>query len=148
MGERDAVTPTHTYKVAACASPGCEKGGTLYKAMLRVLMKLPLLSFKAMEEDDLQAREGACDCCLGCETFRGACAFLSPTRNLHVHLGVVDEVLQRVSARVEVLQLCVVGDCADSGVEGSDHPADVDRLDVGEVGEDSSSRSTGGLREY
>lgn len=72
----------------------------------------------------------------------------NPSRNLHVHLGVVDEVLQRVSARVEVLQLCVVGDCADSGVEGSDHPADVDRLDVGEVGEDSSSRSTGGLREY
>lgn len=85
---------------------------------------------------------------LGRETFRGACAFLNPTGNLHVHLGVVDEVLQRVGARVEVLQLGVVGDGADSGVEGSHHPADVDRLDVGEVGEDSSSRSAGGLRGY
>lgn len=34
-----------------------EKVGTLYNAMLRVLMKLPLLSFKAMEEDDLWGKK-------------------------------------------------------------------------------------------
>lgn len=48
----------HTYRVAPCTTAGCEVGGTLYKAMLRVLMKLPLLSFKAMEEDDLRGCEG------------------------------------------------------------------------------------------
>lgn len=30
---------------------------TLYKAMLRVLMKLPLLSFSAIEEEDLGGRK-------------------------------------------------------------------------------------------
>lgn len=34
-----------------------DKGATLYNAMLRVLMKLPLLSFRAMEEDDLQGKK-------------------------------------------------------------------------------------------
>lgn len=48
-------------------------------------------------------------------------------------MGVVDEILQRVSARVVVLELCVVGDSGDGGVMGPDHPTDVDRLDVGEV---------------
>lgn len=66
--------------------------------------------------------------------------------HLHVNLGVVDEILQRVSARVVVLELCVVGDGADGGVMGPDHPTDVDRLDVGEVGEYSCPWCAGGLR--
>lgn len=74
------------------------------------------------------------------------CVSEPPTWNLHVHLGVVDEILQRVRARVEILQLGVVGDGADGGIEGSDHPADIDRLDVGEVREDPCSWSTGGLQ--
>lgn len=95
--------------------------------------------------------EKVCDpvCRAGLWNLRwGSCVFLNTTWNLHVHLSVVDEVLQRVSARVEILELGVVGDGADRGVKGSDHPADVDRLDVGEVWENSSSWSTGSLWKY
>lgn len=66
--------------------------------------------------------------------------------HLHVQLGVVDEILQGVSTRVEVLELCVVGDGAHGGVMWPDHPADVDWLDVGEVGEYSRPRCAGGLQ--
>lgn len=47
---------------------------TWYKDMLRVLMKLPLLSFKAMEEDDLQ---GGKKCDHACETAEIMPFFLS-----------------------------------------------------------------------
>lgn len=55
MEERDAVTTNSYIQSGSMRNlQAARKGGTLYKAMLRVLMKLPLLSFKAMEEDDLQ----------------------------------------------------------------------------------------------
>lgn len=65
--------------------------------------------------------------------------------DLHIHLGVVDEILQRISTRIVILELCIVGDCPNGGIEGSDHPADVDRLDVGEIGEYPRPRCTCGL---
>ena len=68
--------------------------------------------------------------------------------HLHVHLGVVDEILQRISTRVVILELGVVGDGPDGWVQGSHHPADIHRLDVGEVGEDSRPRGSCGLRNY
>lgn len=103
-------------------------------------MKLPFLSVRAMEEDDLTGRKQRC----GIEEGGGGGGWGGS--HLHVHPSVVDEILERVSARVVVLELCVVGDGADGGVVGSDHPADVDWLDVGEVGEYSRPRCTGGLR--
>lgn len=68
--------------------------------------------------------------------------------DLHIHLCVVDEILQRISTRIVILELCIVGDCPNGGIEGSDHPADVDRLDVGEVGEYPCPRCTCGLWNY
>lgn len=65
--------------------------------------------------------------------------------HLHIHLGVVDEVLKRVRARIVILELCVVGDGADGWVEGADDAAHVDRLDVGEVREYPCPRCAGGL---
>lgn len=68
--------------------------------------------------------------------------------HLHINLGVVNEILQWISARVVILEFCVVGDAPDGGVEGSHHATDIDRLDVGEVGEDSCPWCTCGLRNY
>lgn len=83
----------------------------------------------------------------GAVAFRRVATVLRCDSHLHVDLGVVDEILQRVSARAVVLELCVVGDSANGGVMGTDHPADVDQLDVGEVWEYSCPWSTGGLRQ-
>lgn len=82
----------------------------------------------------------------GAVAFKRVATVLRCDSHLHVDLGVVDEILQRVSTRVVVLELCVVGDGANGGVMGVDHPADVDQLDVGEVREYSCPWSTGGLR--
>lgn len=65
--------------------------------------------------------------------------------SLHFHLGVVDEILQRVDAGVVVAELSVVGDYSCGGVVGAHHTADVHRLDVGEVSKDPCSGSAGGL---
>lgn len=107
--------------------------------MLRVLMKLPFLSVKATEEDDLRGGSNAV-------ALKMAAEVAWRHSYLHVDLGVVDEILQGVSTRVVVLELCVVGDGADGGVVGPDHPADVDGLDVGEVREYSRPWCAGGLR--
>lgn len=107
--------------------------------MLRVLMKLPFLSVTAMEEDDLRGGSDAV-------AFERPAEVMWRHSHLHVQLGVVDEILQGVSTWVEVLELCVVGDGAHGGVMWPDHPADVDWLDVGEVGEYSCPRCAGGLQ--
>lgn len=89
--------------------------------------------------------------CHANETQDGSTYVFKPhilTVHLHIHLGVVDEVLQWVSTWVVILELCIVGDCPDGGVEGSYHPTDVHRLDVGEVGEYSRPWCTCGLRNY
>lgn len=65
--------------------------------------------------------------------------------SLHFHLGVVDEILQRVDAGVVVAELSVVGDYSCGGVVGAHHTADVHRLDVREVSEDPCSGCAGGL---
>ena len=54
----------------------------------------------------------------------------------HVYLCVVDEVLQGVGTGVVVLELGVVGDGSDGGVEGLDYATHVDILGVGIVGKD------------
>lgn len=79
---------------------------------------------------------------------KSQCIFWPTYCNLHIHLGVVDEVLQRISTRIVILQLCVVGDCPDGGVKRSDYPAHIDRLDVGEVREYSRPWCTCGLWNY
>lgn len=107
--------------------------------MLRVLMKLPFLSVTAMEEDDLRGGSNAV-------ALKRAAEVAWRHSHLHVDPGVVDQILQGVSTRVVVLQLCVVGDGADGGVVGPDHPTDVDGLDVGEVREYSRPWCAGGLR--
>lgn len=53
--------------------------------------------------------------------------------NSHTHLGVVDQVLQRVVAGEQVHHLLVVGDGAGAGVLGTHHPRDGDVLNSGEV---------------
>lgn len=52
---------------------------------------------------------------------------------LHIHLSVVDQVLQRIGARVVVLQLGIVrhGACCD--VTRTYNSTDVDCLNVGEI---------------
>lgn len=82
---------------------------------------------------------------------RSVNVFLNPhilTVHLHFRLGVVDEILQWVSTWIVVLELCVVGDRPGGGVEGPDHPADVDLLDVREVGEYACPWRARGLRNY
>lgn len=59
---------------------------------------------------------------------------------------IVDQVLERICTGVKVTQLGVVGHCSYCGVERSDHPTDVHRLDVGEVREDAGPGSAGGLQ--
>ena len=64
----------------------------------------------------------------------------------HVYLCVVDQVLQRVGTGVVVLELGVVGDGSDGGVEGLDDAAHVDILGVGKVGEYPRPGRVGGLK--
>lgn len=64
---------------------------------------------------------------------------------LHVHLGVVDEILQRVSTGIIVFELGVVGDDASSRIIGVHQTTDVHHLDVGEVSKDPGAGCTGGL---
>lgn len=92
-----------------------------------------------MEEDDLRGGSNAV-------ALKRAAEVAWRHSHLHVDPGVVDQILQGVSTRVVVLQLCVVGDGADGGVVGPDHPTDVDGLDVGEVREYSRPWCAGGLR--
>ena len=67
--------------------------------------------------------------------------------NLHIHPGVVDEILQRVSTGVEVFELSIVGDRARGWIMRVHRTTDVDRLDVGEVRENPNAVCTGGLRQ-
>lgn len=63
-------------------------------------MKLPLLSFRAMEEDDLWGDRGSDHTCHANERQEGSTYVFKPhilIVHLHIHLGVVDEVLQWVS---------------------------------------------------
>lgn len=59
---------------------------------------------------------------------------------------IVDQVLEWICTGVKIAQLGVVGHCSDCGVERSDHPTDVNRLDVREVREDAGPWSAGGLQ--
>ena len=64
----------------------------------------------------------------------------------HVYLCVVDQVLQGVGTGVVVLELWVVGDGSNGGVEGLDNAAHVDILGVGKVWEDPCPGRVGGLK--
>lgn len=65
---------------------------------------------------------------------------------LHFHLGVVDEILQRVYTGIIVLEFSIVGHYPCSRIMRADHTADINRLDVGEVRKDPCARCTGGLQ--
>ena len=68
--------------------------------------------------------------------------------HLHIYLCVVDEILQWVSAWVEVLELGVVGDSPYGRVKGADHTTYIDRLNVWKVREYSHAWWTRGLKKY
>lgn len=65
---------------------------------------------------------------------------------LHVHLGVVDEIFQRVSTGVIIFELSVIGDYPSSWIIGAYHTTHIDRLDVGEVSKHPCAGRAGGLK--
>lgn len=138
--------------------------------MLSVLMKLPLLSLTAMEDADLNKTIGGDDVSIS-EELRSIGCFKTSIRypplhhntstnvhknilatiamrssSLHFHLGVVDEILQRVGAGVVIAELSVICDYSCGRIVGAHHTADVHRLDVGEVSKDPCAGCAGGLK--
>ncbi len=63
------------------------------------------------------------------------CYAMRENKHLHIHLSVVDQVLQRIGAWVVVLQLSVIRHSACCDVFRLYNSTDVNRLDVGEVWE-------------
>lgn len=61
------------------------------------------------------------------------CYTMRENECLHIHPSVVDQVLQRIGARVVVLELRVIRHSPCCDVFRSYNSTDVDRLDVGEV---------------
>lgn len=83
--------------------------------MLSVLMKLPLLSLTATEDADLKKPIG--EKALTAFLFRKLKLGVSNTDAcLHFHLGVVDQILQRVRAGIVIVEFSVICDYSCRGV--------------------------------
>lgn len=64
---------------------------------------------------------------------------------LHFHLGVVDEIFQRVSTGIIIFELSIVGDYSRGWIIRAHDTTDINCLNVGEVSKDPRASCTGGL---